>query len=387
MREARDLRLAVLVNDLDAVPIDPAMLASDGHAVEHRPARLVAVRNGSICCTLREDLLEEVARVAKAGRFDYLLVESPGDAEPTAVVETFTCRDEAGRPLPLPARLDTLVTVVDARSFMEHFAAVKSVGAVEPGTGAAGDAGVPELLAQQVELANVVVINKTDLVNATEVHELKEVLRQLNPEARLLYATHGRVPPGELLYQFWFDMGPASRMPGWLRTLRGGQIPESGVLHIRSFIYRSPGPFHPLRLARLTRHLSLRGVLRSKGFVWLASQPDVALLWSQAGRAFRLEPVGRWWAALPAKERPVGEPGGLVDGAWHPERCVRQQELVFIGKDMDEARLKAALDACLLSEKEKSLGEAGWRRLPDPFPVLCPMALLGVPGAVAPVGT
>ncbi len=360
-----DRRLAVIVNDPSDIHLDPLLEAVGQRALLRVPARLMRRTSGCVLCTLREDLLREIERLALGGRCDYVLVESNGLAEPLRVAETFSCRDGAGHNLAEVARLDGLVTVVDARGFMEGFPSHEKVPRLTLGPEAEKQA-VAELLSRQVEFANVLVVNKTDQVNAVELRALKELLRQLNPDAWLIYATHGRVPPDALLEHFWYDLGPAARLPGWVRSLRGDLPAESGVYHFRSFIYRTPTPFHPARLAAHLNTLPWSGLLRSRGFAWLASQPEIAWQWSQAGRVFDLAPAGKWWTALPAGRRPLAL--GLANGAWHPELAERRQELVFIGRDMAEGRIREHLDACLLTANEMALGETAWRQLPGPCP-------------------
>ncbi|MBZ4407176.1 zinc metallochaperone GTPase ZigA [Myxococcus sp. MISCRS1] len=361
------LRVAVIVNDMSEVNID-ARLVQGGASLSRVDEKLVELSNGCICCTLREDLLEEVGRLAREERFDYLLIESTGISEPLPVAETFTFADESGRSLSDVARLDTLVTVVDALNFLRDWEG--SQGLAECGLAIADEdeRTVVDLLVEQVEFADVLVLNKTDLVSSSQLEELGEILRRLNPEARQVLAERGRVPLAEVLDTRRFDFERASRAPGWLKELRGEHVPESETYGIRSFVFRGRVPLHPQRFWDFI-HGSWKGVLRSKGFFWLATRMDITGVWAQAGGACSFEPAGLWWAAVPREEWPEEpEAQAELEREMTGPYGDRRQELVFITRDADPEEVLGQLEACLLTPAELALGPSGWSALEDPFP-------------------
>ncbi|MBZ4416219.1 zinc metallochaperone GTPase ZigA [Myxococcus sp. RHSTA-1-4] len=361
------LRVAVIVNDMSEVNID-AKLVGDAAALSRVDEKLVELSNGCICCTLREDLLKEVARLAREGRFDYLLIESTGISEPLPVAETFTFADESGQGLSDVARLDTMVTVVDAFNFLKDWEAAD--GLAERGLAAAeeDERTVVDLLVEQVEFADVLVLNKTDLVSAEDVARLREVLRKLNPDAHLVTAERGRVPLEAVLNTGRFDFERARRAPGWLKELRGEHTPETEEYGIRSFVFRGRVPFHPARLWRFI-HGSWKGVLRSKGFFWLATRTDIAGVWAQAGGACSFEPGGLWWDAVPRAEWPDdSEARAEIEREMTGPHGDRRQEIVFITRDADHEEMARLLEACLLTTEELARGPERWSRLKDPFP-------------------
>jgi len=361
------LRVAVIVNDMSEVNID-AKLVGSAAALSRVDEKLVELSNGCICCTLREDLLREVARLAREGRFDYLLIESTGISEPLPVAETFTFADESGQGLSDVARLDTLVTVVDAFNFLKDWEAAD--GLADRGLAAAeeDERTVVDLLVEQVEFADVLVLNKTDLVSAEELGRLADVLRRLNPDAHLVTAERGRVPLAAVLNTGRFDFERAQKAPGWLKELRGEHVPETEEYGIRSFVFRSRVPFHPARLWRFI-HESWSGVLRSKGFFWLATRNDITGLWAQAGGACSFEPGGLWWDAVPRAEWPDDtEARADIEQALVAPHGDRRQEIVFITQDADHEEMARQLEACLLTSEELARGPERWARLKDPFP-------------------
>jgi G3E family GTPase len=362
------LKVAVIVNDMSEVNID-AMLVQHGRAAFRRvDEKLVELSNGCICCTLREDLLTEVRALADAGTFDYLLIEGTGIAEPLPIAETFTFAGEDGVSLGDVARLDTMVTVVDAKNFLTDWQEAESLA--ERGLAAAeeDERTVVDLLVDQVEFANVLVLNKTDLVSRRELKAVEGVLRKLNPDATLVHAQRGAVPLEAVLDTGLFDFEKAQAAPGWLKELRGEHTPETQEYGISSFVFRARRPFHP---ARLWKHLhgSWKGILRSKGFFWLASRHDITGVWAQAGGATTLEPSGMWWAAVPKAEWPRDRAlRKLVQAEWHPAYGDRKQEIVFITRGRDHAQLTRQLERCLLTDRELGLGPEAWKQLDDPFP-------------------
>lgn len=362
-------RVAVIVNDMSEVNVDASLVRTGGAALSRVDERLVEMSNGCICCTLREDLLEEVAALAREGRFDYLLVESTGISEPLPVAETFTFTDEGGTSLSQLARLDTMVTVVDASTFLKEWQAADDLSARGLALGDDDERTVVDLLVDQVEFANVLVINKVDRVSAADLDGLEGVLRQLNPAAAIVRARHGRVPLGAILDTRLFNFEEASRAPGWLTVLRGDEMPETEEYGIGSFVYRARRPFHPERFWALI-HDEWPGVLRSKGFFWLATKMDVVGAWSQAGGACSYEPAGMWWSALPRTEWPTdAEAMDAIAREWQGAYGDRRQEIVVIGRGLDKAALTARLDACLVDDEDMARGPDAWRALADPFPM------------------
>jgi G3E family GTPase len=372
-REGR--KVAVIVNDMSSVNIDAALVKTGDAALSRTDEKLVEMQNGCICCTLREDLLTEVARLAREERFDYLLVESTGISEPLPVAETFTFVDDAGTALGDVAQLDTLVTVVDAENFLREYFAAEELAARELAANADDDRTIVDLLVEQVEFANVLILNKTDRVSDDQLKQLEAILHTLNPEAKILPSTFGRVPLGDILNTQRFDFEKAKQAPGWLKEARGEHLPESEEFGIRSFVYEARKPFHPERLQAFFETTDWTKILRSKGFLWLATRHDVMGQWGQAGGACRLEPGGMWWAAVPRDEWPdEPEERAEVEKDWQEPFGDRMQQLVFIGIHLDETRVRRHLDACLLQDAEMALGPAGWRTFADPFDrwnVLC----------------
>lgn len=350
------LRVAVIVNDMSELNIDHAQVT-----LQRVDEKLVEMSNGCICCTLREDLLVEVSQLAREGAFDYLLIESTGISEPLPVAETFTFADEEGRSLGDVARLDTMVTVVDALNFLGDYATADDLVQRGQALSADDDRNLADLLADQVEFADVLVLNKTDLVTPEALARVEGLLRQLNPDADVVHALQGRVPLERILNTGRFDFERAAQAPGWLQVMRGHELPETQEYGISSFVFSADRPFRPERLHAMIQSEGWDCVLRAKGFVWLASRPDTAIFWSQAGRASRIETLGPWSAA--ASE---GEGEGEVEGPG-PAR----QSLVVIGMDVERERLTALLKACLLSDAELALGPEAWVAKwaeRDPFP-------------------
>lgn len=368
------LRVAVIVNDLAAVNIDAA-LVRDAAALSHVREQLVEMSNGCICCTLRDDLLTEIRRLAGERRFDAILIESTGIAEPMPIAETFTFVDDDGVSLSEVARLDTMVTVVDAFNFLRDYACADALA--ERGLAATDDDDrtLVELLIEQIEFCDVLVVNKADLVDADELARLQRILARINPRAVQVVSRFGDVPLGEVLNTQRFDFDEASSAPGWLQSLEhthdhGGEADEYGI---GNFVYRARRPFHPERLWALL-HEEWQGVLRSKGFFWLATRNDVAGSLSQAGGACRHGPAGHWWAAQDRSEWPEDdELAAEIAADWHgdPDDASigdRRQELVMIGVGLDPAVWRAKLDACLLTDDEFAQGPHAWSHFADPFP-------------------
>ncbi|WP_186168098.1 zinc metallochaperone GTPase ZigA [Burkholderia gladioli] len=364
-REGR--RVAVIVNDMSEVNIDAALVREGGAELSRTDEKLVEMSNGCICCTLREDLLEEVDRLAREGRFDQIVIESTGISEPLPVAETFTFEGEDGRSLNEIAQLDTMVTVVDGYNFLLDYSSRDSLQSRGESLGEEDRRTVVDLLIEQIEFCDVIVLNKIDLISDAERERLMAILRGLNPRARIELAEFGKVPLERVLGTGLFDFDEASKAPGWLQEMRGTHTPETDEYGIRSFVYRARRPFHPLRFHELIGS-EWPGVVRSKGFFWLASHPTLAGSWSQAGAVARHGPAGYWWAAVPEERWPQdSEAVAAIRAKWDERVGDARQELVLIGMDMDEASMRARLDACLLSDEEMSRGPAVWTTWPSPF--------------------
>jgi len=349
-REGR--RVAVIVNDMSEVNVDAALVRDGGAALSRTEEKWVEMSNGCICCTLREDLLLEVSRLAKEGRFDNLVIESTGIGEPLPVAETFTFEDENGVSLSKLTRLDTMVTVVDARNFLDDYASDDLLGDRGESLGEEDTRTVATLLVEQIEFCDVIVVNKADLVSEAELARLLSILHTLNPRAKLELARFGRVDLGSVLDTGLFDFEQAAQAPGWLKEMRGEHVPETEEYGIASFVYRAGRPFHPARFWDWI-HTEWPGVIRAKGWFWLASRPEWAGVWSLAGSTRDHSPGGFWPEGVDSQGK---------------MRCDARQEIVLIGIRMDQAELKTCFDACLLSDEEMALDEAAWRQLDDPFP-------------------
>ncbi len=371
------LRVAVIVNDMSEVNIDAALVAGGGAALDRTTERLVELSNGCICCTLREDLLIEVARLAREGRFDYLLIESTGISEPMPVAATFVFEADDGTNLADVARLDTMVTVVDAQRFVEHLASLDELTDLGLERDAEDDRTIAMLLVDQVEFADVIVVSKPDLVDGEQLARVVALARALNPRARIEIAERGDVPLDRLLHTELFDLEAHSLAPGWVQALNGEPTPETEEYGIASFVYRHRWPFHPRRLAEALE-AEWPGVLRSKGFFWLATRPDVQGLWSQAGQGVALEPMAHWYGAVDEDQWTFEDPEDEADlrARWDPLLGDRHVELVFIGIDMDIEDLRARLDAAIVTPEEFEAGFVGWAQLDDPLPEwveICPI--------------
>lgn len=359
------MRVAVIVNDMAEVNVDAALVRQGGGKLDLLEERLVEMTNGCICCTLREDLLVEVGKLAREGRFDYLLIESSGISEPLPVAETFTFEDEKGNSLGDVAKLDTMVTVVDAGAFMRDWAGSDALTERGQSAGEGDERTVVDLLVEQVEFADVIVLNKCDRVGEREASRLEGILGHLNPGAKIIRAQHGRIGTGEIMGTGRFSMEKAAANPGWLREMRGEHIPETEEYGIRSFVYRARRPFHPMRLWDEMQK-DWVGVLRSKGFIWLATRNDSAVEWSQAGGVCHVREAGTWWAVVPRKSWPRdAENKKFIAERWDERWGDRRQEVVIIGAGMDEAHLRSMLDACLLSDEELGGGPEVWAGYPD----------------------
>ena len=368
LRNRENLRVAVIVNDMSEINIDGSEVQRDV-SLNRAEEKLVEMSNGCICCTLREDLLEEVSKLARDGRFDYLLIESTGISEPLPVAETFTFRDEQGQSLADLARLDTMVTVVDGVNFLLDYQAADSLASRGETLGEGDERSITDLLIEQIEFADVILISKVDLISSSERLELMAILARLNAQAEIIPMVMGEVALGRILDTGRFDFDKAAQAPGWLRELRGEHLPETEEYGIASTAYRARKPFHPRRFFDFINGSWENGkLLRSKGFFWLASKHMDAGSWSQAGGLMRHGYAGRWWRFVPQEQWPQDDESiAAIRKNWAVDTGDCRQELVFIGQNIDFAKLTGELDDCLLTETEMALGVSGWQQLTDPF--------------------
>lgn len=368
-----NLRVAVIVNDMSEINID-AQVIQNGHAsLSRTEEKLVEMSNGCICCTLREDLLLAVKDLAKEGRFDYLLIESTGISEPLPVAETFTFEDEDGSSLSDFATLDTMVTVVDAVNFFDHLGSLEMIsGALVPEAegeeGVEDERSIVDLLVDQIEFANVIVLNKCDKVSPEDVKKIRGVIYALNPDARCIETAYANVALQDVLNTGLFDFEKASEAPGWLKEMRGEHIPETEEYGISSLRFASKKPFHPQRFLDFLES-RLEGVYRVKGYFWLATRMQWVGQIGVAGKMVEIGPAGKWWAAIPKSEWDIEDPEMLetIREYWSEPYGDRRQELVFIGTDMDKGWVQAELQTCLLTDAEYASGPEVWATYHDPI--------------------
>ncbi|WP_337183145.1 GTP-binding protein [Shinella sp.] len=363
------LRVAVIVNDMSEVNIDATLIRDGGADLSRTDEQLVEMTNGCICCTLRDDLLNEVRRLAEMNRFDYLLIESSGISEPLPVATTFDFRDETGRSLSDVARLDTMVTVVDTANLLKDYGSQDFLAERGETAGEGDTRTLVELLVEQIEFADVVVLNKAGAASPADRLAARQIVGGLNAGARVIETDFGRVELTDILGTGRFDFARASEHPLWFKELNGfkDHVPETEEYGIRSFVYRAKKPFHPARFKAFLDE-SWPGVIRAKGFFWLATRPHHVGEMSQAGALVRSGRLGLWWASVPRQHWPEDRAAREAiarhsDPVWGD----RRQELVFIGADpMDEDGIRRRLDACLV--ESDSFEPARWANLPDPFP-------------------
>lgn len=365
-REGR--RVAVIVNDMSEVNIDADLVRAGGADLSQTEEKLVEMTNGCVCCTLRDDLLLEVRRLAAEGRFDYLVIEATGIAEPLPVAATFAFRDESGASLSDVARLDTMVTVVDAASLLRQYASQDFLRDTAESLGDDDERTIVSLLVEQIEFADVIVLNKVSDAGPVMTETARRIIRSLNADAKLIETDFAEVPLGEVLDTGRFDFDRAHEHPLWAKELHGfaHHVPETEEYGISSFVYRARQPFHPARLQEFLTG-PLPGVLRAKGHFWIATRPDWVGEFSLAGAIAQTSGLGRWWSAVPRARWPRDpELLARVEANWDPAFGDRRQELVFIGIDLDQAALTAALDACLIPTL--AFTPRRWAGIPDPFP-------------------
>ena len=365
------MRVAVIVNDMSEVNID-ADLVKQGNTLSRTDEKLVEMSNGCICCTLREDLIEEVAKLALENKYDYLLIESTGISEPLPVAQTFWFEsDELEVNLSDVCQLDTMVTVIDAKNFLKDFGSPDTIASREMND-EEDVRSIVNLLTDQVEFADVILINKTDLVSPEELKGLKGIIKKLNPQAKMIETEFGKVPLNNILATGRFDYETTSQSAGWIQELENEHQPETEEYGIGSFVFRSSKPFHPQRFWDYVSGNWPQNVIRSKGLFWLASRPDEALSWSQAGGSLTADSAGVWWCSMPMDQRMRYEVfldnQEEIESHWDKTFGDRKSELVIIGIEMNQEQLRAELDACLCNEEEL----AQWARkekFEDPWPI------------------
>lgn len=359
-----DLKVAVIVNDMSEINIDASLVKQGGFT--RTDEKLVEMQNGCICCTLREDLMIEVEKLAKQGDIDYIVIESTGISEPVPVAQTFCYVDESmGIDLSKSCRLDTMVTVVDGYNFWQDFTSGETLIDRMQATDAADGREVVDLLIDQIEFANVILLNKIDLMDADTVAELKAVLHKMNADARIIETNHSKVPLKDVLNTHLFDFEEASQGAGWIKELNEEHIPETLEYGISSFVYRRGIPFHPERLMEWLENWPVQ-VVRSKGFLWLASRNDTAGLLSQAGPSLTLQAAGKWIAAYPEEEqRQILKEAPELLERWNAVYGDRMTELVMIGIQMNQQEIENELDQCLLTEMEM---QQDWSLYEDRLP-------------------
>lgn len=370
LHNKEQLRVAVIVNDMSEVNIDERLVKEEG-TLSRTEEKLVAMSNGCICCTLREDLMIEVERLAKEDRFDYLLIEGTGIAEPVPVAQTFSFADEAkGIDLSQFSRIDTMVTVVDAFNFFKDFGSNELLLDRNMVDDQNDRRSIVNLLTDQIEFANVILLNKTDLIAAADLQLLEALIRKLNPDAKILRSQFGKIKPSEILNTGLFDFDKASQSAGWIKELNNIHTPETEEYGIGSVVFRSRKPFHPQRFWDYLNNRYPSNVVRAKGLFWLPAWPDRALNYSQAGGSLRLEPAGVWWASMSYQDRirysEYVYNQEEIESRWSKDFGDRMNELVFIGQDLDKQGLLDELNQCLLNEAETRAYHEG-KHFNNPF--------------------
>lgn len=360
------LKVAVIVNDMSEVNIDAAIIEKGEAKLSKTDEKLVEMSNGCICCTLRDDLLVEVEKLASSNKFDYLLIESTGISEPLPVAATFAFRDENGKSLSDVANLDTMVTVVNAETLLKDYSSDMFLKDVGESLGEDDERSLVNLLVDQIEFANVIIVNKASLLDKDELEQVISVIKGLNLTARLRITDYAQVELKEILNTGLFDYDEASRSPLWAKELNGEHVPETEAYGITSFVYRARKPFHPKRFYEFLES-DWGSVIRAKGYFWLASRNDWVGQIAQAGMAVQHEAVGMWWASCPAEEL---DEEALIEMQkdWDPRWGDRRQEMVFIGIGIDKENLISRLNSCLLNDSEMNQGVDAWLKFEDPFP-------------------
>ena len=356
LNNKQGLKAAVIVNDMSEVNIDAELVKSENN-LSRTDEKLVEMSNGCICCTLREDLIIEVEKLASENRFDYLIIESTGISEPIPVAQTFSFESEDGTiDLSKFSYVDTMVTVVDSFNFLKDFSSPEYLTDRDLTDIEGDDRTIVNLLTDQVEFANVILLNKVDLVSKSELKLLSEIIHKLNPEAKLIKTNHSKVDLGEVMNTNMFDFEKAEASAGWIKELENEHIPETEEYGIGSFVFRSKSPFHPDRFLSFVTENFPTNIIRSKGLFWIASRSSQALVWSSAGGSVKADPAGVWWDSMPFNERinysSFVNNQDEIESGWDADFGDRKTELVFIGKSLDVKSITKVLDSCLLSEDE-----------------------------------
>ncbi|MEM7197171.1 MAG: GTP-binding protein [Pseudomonadota bacterium] len=365
-REGR--RVAVIVNDMSEVNIDADIVRADT-VLSRTEEMLVEMSNGCICCTLRDDLLKEVRHMASKGQFDYLLIESTGISEPLPVAATFDFRDEAGESLSDVSRLDTMVTVVDAVNLLNDYSSHDFLKDRGESLGAEDERTLVHLLTEQIEFADIVILNKVSDAGAKRTDAARKIIRSLNADAKIIETDHSDVPAEMIFDTGLFDFEKAHEHPMWAKELYGfaDHVPETEEYGVTSFVYRARQPFIPEKIVTVLNS-EILGVIRAKGHFWVATRPDWVLEFSLAGALSSISPLGRWWATVPKENRPTDPTAhAYLEAHWQEPWGDRRQEIVFIGSDIDWPAVKAKLDSCLIPEKTAS-SLAELPNYPDPLP-------------------
>jgi G3E family GTPase len=369
LNNRQGLKVAVIVNDMSEINVDARLVREGDAKLSRVDERLVEMSNGCICCTLREDLLIEVSRLAREGRFDYLLIESTGISEPLPVAETFTFEDEEGESLSSIARLDTMVTVVDSVNFSLDLDSLDQLTDRGQALSEEDTRDVSHLLMDQIEFANVLILSKCDLVDEESTTKLENLLQLLNPTARIVRSVRGQIPIAEILNTGLFTPEWAAQNRNWLVVERGAEVSETEEYGFASFAYQARRPFHPERLLTFINSELFGSIVRLKGAIWLATRNNQAAEWSHAGRVFALHSAGMWAAATPKEDWP--EESEFVESireVWEEPYGDRRTELVIIGQALERTEIEAALDECLLTDEEMEVGPSVWEAWHDPFP-------------------
>jgi G3E family GTPase len=362
------LKVAVIVNDMSEVNIDAKIIKNGDISFSRTEEKIVEMSNGCICCTLREDLLVEIKKLASEKKFDYLVIESTGISEPMPVAETFGFKEENGESLADVAVLDTMVTVVDGSQFLRQLDEAKELKDVGMELGSDDERTIADLLIEQVEFSNVILLNKTDLINSEEKQKLFGSLRALNPDAEIIESHFSKVPLKKILNTQTFDLEVAKKSSGWMEKIRGHGGSEKDEYGITSFVFRERKPFHPERFAQFLEKPP-KGILRAKGYFWLASRIKYVGLYQLAGRSSSFSGVGYWYATIPERFWPQDQAErDEINNNWHPKFGDRKQEIVFIGNELSESEIRNKLQKALLTRNELSMGSEKWSHLPDPLP-------------------
>jgi len=374
LHNKEELKAAVIVNDMSEVNIDAAFVKNE-NTLSRTEEKLVEMSNGCICCTLREDLMIEVEKLAKEQRFDYLIIESTGISEPIPVAQTFSFESDDGNiDLSRFSYVDTMVTVVDAFNFIKDFSSPEYLTDRNLSDIENDERTIVNLLTDQIEFANVILLNKTDLVSESELRNLYDIINKLNPEARIIPTKHSKVNLNDVINTGMFDFEKAESSAGWIKELENEHIPETEEYGIGSFVFKRNKPFHPERFLKFVENSFPKNILRSKGLFWIASRSDQALIWSSAGGSIKTDPAGVWWASMPFSERinyaAFVNNQKQIESKWDSTFGDRKIELVFIGQNLDVNLITNQLENCLLNDEELLQWENGEFIKTDNWPIM-----------------